>query len=61
MKSIPCKVCPVPADCERADNCAWDAADKIIKAEKVRPAWERDQQGTYDMSPRDGGRLKPGS
>ena len=36
MSITPCKICPVPADCQRADNCAWDAADKIVTAAKCR-------------------------
>ena len=36
MSDIPCKICPVPADCRSADNCALDAADKIVEAKCVR-------------------------
>ncbi len=35
-------------------------ANVMIKRDKERAAWERDQSGELDMSPR-GGRLRPGS
>lgn len=35
-------------------------ANAMIKRDQERPAWERDQQGSFDISPR-GGLFRPGS